>query len=241
MKTKLFRVCLIILSLAAITFAQSVTVTPKKTIYKRPKPLMDFKKNFTVTRPKIKGLSLALAKKSEDAVSYEKNFDFNIKEEINEIQWLEEASYDVDYNKNGILGVTLWLSGSGAYPSVYSKPVIVNLKNGERASAKNVFLKLTELAEKVKKAQREEVKKAIVDIKKENPEEENPATLFEDTNYTVKNLDEFSIDDKGITFWYDYGFPHVVLALQPEGRYFFTWAQIKPFIRREGLLGRFVR
>lgn len=241
MKIKILLVLFCLSAFSLHIFPQGVIVTPKKIIYKRPKPLMDFKKNFTVIRPKIKGLSLALAKKSEDAVSYEKNFDFNVKEEINEIQWLEEASYDVDYNKNGILGVTLWLSGSGAYPSVNSKPVIVNLKNGERVTARNVFLKLTELAAKVKKTQREEVKKAIVDIKKENPEEENPATLFENTNYSVKNLDEFSIDDKGITFWYDYGFPHVILALQPEGRYFFTWTQLKPFIRREGLLGRFVR
>ena len=226
-------------SLAA--FAQSVVITPKKETYQRPKTEMDFKKSFAVIRPKVKGVNLAMAKKVETAISYEKNFDFNIQEEINEIQWLEEANYEVDYNKNGILGVTLMVIGSGAYPSEYSKPVIVNLTTGEKIWAKNVFIKLSELAAKGKRAQQAEIKRAIVEIKKENPDEENPASLFENADFTVKNLDEFTVSDKGITFWYDYGFPHVIQAWQPAGRYFFSWAQLKPFIKREGLLARFVR
>jgi hypothetical protein len=36
-----------------------------------------------------------IAKKIETTISYEKIFDFNLKDEIGEIQWLEEASYTV--------------------------------------------------------------------------------------------------------------------------------------------------
>ena len=107
--------------------------------------------------------------------------------------------------------------------------------------ARDVFVKLSELAAKGKQRQAAEIKKAILEIKKEDPEEENPASLFENTDFTVENLDKFSVSDKGITFWYDYGFPHVILALQPEGRYFFSWAELKPFIRRASLLARFNR
>ncbi len=202
---------------------------------------MDFKKTFTVIRPKVKAANQAIAKKVETAISYEKNFDFNVQEEINEIQWLEEASYTVDYNKNGILGVTLTVSGSGAYPSDSNKPVVVDLKSGSKVLAKDVFVNLSELALKGKKVQKAEIVKAINEIKKENPDEENPATLFESSDFTIQNLDKFSVGDKGITFWYDYGFPHVIQALQPEGRYFFSWAQLKPFIKRGSLLSQFVR
>ena len=241
MRTKLFLITLIIFSLSVINFAQSVVITPKKTTYKRPKPLADFKKSFTVIRPQVKGINATTAKKVETTISYEKNFEFSVKEEINEIQWLEEANYTVDYNKNGILGVTLSVSGSGAYPSESSKPVIVNLKTGTKVLAKDVFVELSELAAKGKQAQKAEIKKAIVEIKKENPDEENPASLFENSNFTVNNLDEFSVSDKGITFWYDYDFPHVIQAFQPEGRYFFSWAQLKPFIKRDDLLAQFSR
>ena len=222
-------------------FAQKAIVTPKKEIYKRPKTDLDSKRSFTVIRPVVKGLTPALNKKTETAIGYEKNFDFNIKDEINEAQWLSEASYAVDYNKNGILGVSLTVDGAGAYPSTYTKSVVVNLKNGERIKPQDVFTKLDALVALNKKAQREEIKKAILDIKKENPDEENPAALFENSNFTVENLNEFTVSDKGVTFLYDYGFPHVILALQPEGKYFFSWAQLKPFIKRDGLFGKFIR
>ena len=231
----------LVLAFSSLAFSQTVVLTPKKVIYKRPKPLSQYRKSFSVTRPKVSGVSPAIAKKIETTISYEKNFDFTVKDELSEYQWLEEAGYEVDYNKNGVLGVTLWIEGSGAYPSSSSKPVIVNLKTGAKVTAKDVFVKLSELAAKGKQTQKIEIKKGIAEIKKENPDEENPATLFENADFTVENLDQFTVSDKGVTFWYDYGFPHVIQAWQPEGRYFFSWAQLKPFIKPDGLLGKFVR
>jgi hypothetical protein len=202
---------------------------------------MDFKKSFSVVRPKVRGINPVIAKKIETTISYEKIFDFNLKDEIGEIQWLEEASYTVDYNKNDILGVTLSMMGTGAYPSEASQPVVVNLETGERVLAKDVFVKLSDLATKGKQTQAAEIKRSIVEIKKENPDEENPALLFETADFTVANLDRFSVSDKGITFWYDYGFPHIIQALQPEGRFFFSWTELKAFIKPDGLLARFNR
>lgn len=241
MKIKSLLCLLFVLAFSFAGFAQTVKITPKKTSYKRPKPIVDFKKSFTVIYPKISGLTPTLNKKVETAVSYEKNFDFNLRDEINEIQWLEEASYEADYNKNGILGLTLTMSGTGAYPSVYSKPVIVNLKTGNKVQPADVFIKLNELAAKNKKAQQNEIKKILAEFKKEYPNEEYPTDFFENADFKAENLKEFTVSDKGVTFWYDYGFPHAAKALQPEGRYFFSWAELKPFIKRDGLLARFVR
>ncbi len=85
-------ICLFVLSLTAINFAQSVTVTPKKIVYKRPKPIDEYKKSFVVIYPKVKAATPALSKKIETAISYEKNTDLNIKDEMSENQWLEIAS-----------------------------------------------------------------------------------------------------------------------------------------------------
>lgn len=241
MKIKLLLIVALIVCFPSIATAQSVTVTPRKVTYTRPKPLVAHKKSFVVTYPKVKASNAVLSKKIENALSYERIFKFKINEEIREIQWLEEASFDVDYNKNGILGVMLWIEGSGAYPSGVSKPIIVNLKTGSRVRPQDVFTQLTGLIAKGRNAQRAEIKKAIAEIKKENPEEENPAQLFANARFTLKDLNEFSINDEGVTFWYDYGFPHVIKALQPEGRYFFSWTDLKPFIKPDGLLGQFVR
>ncbi len=241
MRIKLLPALFSIFAFSFAAFSQSVIVTPKKVIYKRTKPLMDFKKSFSIVRPRVRGANQAIVRKIETTISYEKVFDFNLKEEINEIQWLEEASYAVDYNKNGILAITVTMMGTGAYPSEASQPVVVNLKTGGRVTAKDVFVKLSALAAKGKQRQTAEIKQSIAEIKKENPEEENPAQLFENSNFAVENLDRFSVSDKGVTFWYEHGFPHVIQAWQPEGRYFFSWAELKSFIRRDGLLARFVR
>lgn len=242
MKTKILPGLLVILAFSTVVFAQSVKVTPQKVTYKRPKPLMDFKKTFSVTYPKVSGLTPALNKKVESAISFEKNFDFNLKEEITEIQWLEETHFNVDYNKNGILSITLTVMGTGAYPSTYNKSVVVNLKTGNQVKPQNVFNDLAKLSAQIKKAQQAEMKKALEEIEREYKEEKDfAAEYFQNTDFTAENLDEISVGDNGVTFIYDYGFPHAAKALEPEGRYFFSWSQLKPFIKPDGLLGQFVR
>lgn len=237
----LFSFLFIFLFTASFSFAQKVSVTPKKVTYKRPKTEMDHKKTFTVIRPIVKGLTPALNKKVESAISYEKIFNLNVKDEINEAQWLSEASFVVDYNKNGILGMSLIMEGSGAYPSTYTKYVVVDLKTGNRIRPQDVFTKLSGLVAMNKKAQQAEIKKAVAEIKKEMPEEENPSSFFENSDFTLENLNEFFVSDKGVTFDYDYGFPHVILALEPTGMYFFSWAQLKPYVKNDGAFGKFVR
>lgn len=241
MKKYLFAVTATILALVSIGLAQSVIITPKKTTYRRPKPMMDFKKTFTVTRPIVKASTPALSKKIQAAISYEKVSDLNIKEEINEIQWLEEATYKVTYNKNGILDITLSVTGTGAYPSTYNRTVLINTATGSRITAKDVFTDLAGLAAKGKKAQEAEIARSVAEIKKDEPDLEDPKGMFESSDFTVENLDTFSVNDRGVTFLYDYGFPHVALALQPPGEYFFTWKELKRHVKPAGLFGKFVR
>ena len=52
--------------------------------------------------------------------------------------------------------------------------------------------------------------------------------------FEISKLDQFSISDKGVTFLYDYGFGHAYKALEPEGRYFFTWAEMRPYVKKRG-------
>lgn len=242
MKTKLTFAIFAMLVFSAFSFAQSVTITPKKVTYTRPKPIMDFKKTFTVTYPIVKAATPALSKKIEKTISYEDINGLNIEEEKGEIQWLEEATYEVGYNDKGILTITLSVSGTGAYPSVSEKTVVVDLKTGNQIAPKDVFTNLENLAAKVKEAQKDEIEKSVEEIKSD-PENKDfePSEYFDNADFTVENLSEFSVDENGVTFIYDYGFPHVIQAFQPEGRFFYSWDELKPFIRRDGLLAQFVR
>jgi len=240
MKIKLPLSFLLLCLLAGLALSQSVIITPKKTVYRRPKPISSYKRTFSMRYPRVTGLTPALNKKIQTSISYEKVSSFNLKEELGETQWLEEADYKVNYNKNGLLDITLTMDGSGAYPSGFSRTVVVDLKTGNRVLPQDVFMNLTGLAAMCKKVQKAEIKKSIADIRKENPDEENPESLFQDADFKVENLREFSVGDAGVTFIYDYGFPHVIEALQPEGHFFFTWRQMKPYVKQGGLLNQFV-
>jgi hypothetical protein len=222
-------------------FSQSLDITPTKIIYTRPKPLNEYKKTFKVFRPIIKGVPRGVAKRIQAAMSYEKNFGLNIQEEIKEAQWLSEASYIVDYNKRGILAVTLVLEGVGAYPSTTNKPIVIDIKTGNRVTPQSVFLNLPALAAMCKEKQQKEIAGALVEIERDESDMETPKSLFENAGFFTKDLSEFTVDDEGVTFWYDYNFPHAILALQPDGRYTFTWADLKPLIKRDGLFAKFVR
>jgi len=237
-KISLLNLSLFLLCISA--FGQSVVVKPRTVTYKRPKPFSEYKKTFKVTYPKVSGLSAALDKKIESSISYEKAADLNIKDELGEIQWVEEATYKVNYNKNGILDITLSVSGSGAYPSEYDRTVVVDLATGNRLHPADVFVNLGGLAAKCRRIQQAEIKRSLADIKKNEPDAEDPGSLFAEAKFTTENLKEFTVNDHGVAFLYDYGFPHVLEALQPEGRYFIPWSEMKPYIKPGSLLARFV-
>ncbi|MEQ1603678.1 MAG: hypothetical protein ABL999_02305 [Pyrinomonadaceae bacterium] len=224
-------------------YGQSVVVTAKKVTYTRPKPITDFRRAFTVIYPKIKAATPALSKKIEAAISYEKNFEMSIKDELNEIQWLENAAYDVGYNANGILSLSLTIEGSGAYPSDSTKYVVVDIKKGTKVKPADAFTDLSGLLAMVSKAKDKEVAEAIAEIKKDpDNQDADIEMMFKDSEqYKKVTLDEFEIDENGIVFHHDYGFAHVAQALQPEGDFFFSWAELKPFIKPSGLLGRIAR
>jgi hypothetical protein len=220
---------------------QNVVITPKKVVYTRPKPTEDFKKTFTVRRPNAQAATPALSRKITAAISPEAVLQLNIKEELGEYQWLEEADYEIIYNQNSLLTVRLWMTGTAAYPDDVTKYVVVDTRTGTRVRPADAFQNLAGLAGMAKKAQKAEIRKSIEEMKKD-PENKDadPGELFTESDFKVADLKEFSVNPRGIKFYYNYGFPHVLKALQPPGEYFFTWNQLKPFIRPDGLLARFV-
>jgi hypothetical protein len=222
--------------------AQSVVVTSKKVTYTRPKPLSDDKKTFTINYPKVKAANTALSKKIETSISLEKNLAFRLTDEMGADQWLEEADYKVSYNKKGVLCIGLSVTGTGAFQSSFYKNVVVDLKTGKKAQPVEVFTNLKGLIVIIKKIQQAEIKQGIEEIKKDAEYgSENTVELFKYADFKVLNLESFSVDAAGVTFYYDYGFPRLIRAIQPAGNYFLSWAELKPYLKRRGLLGKFVK
>jgi len=237
MKRKMLFLTALMLIAVPATLAQSVVITGKKVTYTRRKPITEYKKTFTINYPKVKAATPALSRKIEVAISYPSILGLNLQEELTTVQWLEEADYEVVYDNNGVLCIDLTMSGSAAYPDGVTKTAVVDLRKGTLVKTSDVFTDLQGLAAMVRKAQKKEIEEAIAEIKK-NPEfkEEDPADLFKEADFHRKDLEGYSVNDKGVTFKYDYGFVHAIQALQPDVNFFFTWEQLRPFLVPGGLL-----
>lgn len=203
------------------------------------------KKRATVTYPVVSGLKDASVLRRVQAILQVKNvFDSSIAE-YRDGNWLTEFSYKVNYNKNSILDITFTQDGVGAYPDTQTRHFAINLKNGRIIKASDVFItsSLPTLRTMLDGNLQSELKKILESLKdsKRDPEDVRIASEAQEAlDYKTENLDDFEVGAKGVTFLYDAGYPHVIRAFEPNGRYFFRYSELKPFIKRDGLLGQFV-
>jgi hypothetical protein len=242
MKTAIHLLLPALLALAFSAFGQSVSISAHRVTYTRLHPKSEDKAQIIIDYPLIKASSRALSRKIRRSIGFSGVMKMDLRRELyGDEQWLEAAGFDVDMNKHGVLSVTLWASGTGQFWSSLSRRVVVDLKTGNRVTAGMVFTDLTGLAAVVKKHQDAEIARAGIDIPKtEGWSDLNTAALFETADITARNLSEFAVTGDGLVFNYDYGFPRLMRELQPPGVYVVPWSEAKPFIRRGGLLGKFV-
>ena len=217
-------------------------------IVRRGKIVKDFpeKKRATIKYPVLSGLGDARVLRRVQSVLQIRNvFDTSV-DEYKRDNWLQEFAYEVNYNQNYILDITFTQDGSAAYPDTQTRHFAINLKNGNVIKAADAFMldKLPVLANLVRAKFQTELKQILTDLAESKSDAEDirvAKEAQEALEFKLSDIDDFSIGDKGVTFLYDAGYPHAIRAFEPEGRYFFSYAELKPFILREGPLGQFVK
>lgn len=201
----------------------------------------------TISYPVVSGIADPAVLKKVRALLEVRNVFQTSLAEYRQEAWLIEFDYKVNYNKNDILDITFWQEGEGAYPDTQHKHFAISLKTGEVIKAADAFTpdSLPRLAELANAKLRAEVAELKVEMAKDKEMDaggrDSIAESLDALTFGVENLDEFQVSDRGVTFLYDAGFPHVIQALQPDGDYFFSHAELSPFVRRGGPLGVFVK
>jgi hypothetical protein len=133
----------------------------------------------------------------------------------------------------------------GAYPDTQTRHFLISLTNGKIVKAADAFdpallSALAQLVDQKLKDETKELNKAILEDRSADAEQKNwVQDNLNKLRFGVQNLDNFSVSDKGLTFLYEAGFPHVIRALQPNGEYFFSYGDLRPYIRNNGPLGVF--
>lgn len=145
------------------------------------------------------------------------------------------ADYNVLYNKNSVLSISVQIETMGAYPDVHYKDVNLNLKTGKRLLVTDIISKrsLKILAEKLDKIVQQRIKNKV---KEEQIGEEDALQFFEGDKFSEESLANFAFTDNGIKFYYDYGLPHVIQALSPDEDILMTWKEIEDYVKAGSLL-----
>jgi len=203
------------------------------------------RKRAIVRYPIVRGLSdPAVLRRIQNTLAIKNVFDSSL-EEYRQDGWLSEFDYKLNYNKNYLLDITFSQSGMGAYPDTQTKHFLINLKTGRVIKAGDAFnpdsfaTLATMVDQKLKAETKEIIKEVEADKDSDADQKSSLKEQLEQLTFTVEDLDEFSVSDKGVTFLYDAGFPHVIQALQPDGSYFFSYAELRPYVNRTGPLGVF--
>jgi hypothetical protein len=227
-----------------------LVIRPRRIVIVRSAALLKqspHRKTATVTYPVISGLSdRAVLRRIRSLLSFKNIFDYSL-QEYREDSWLSEFSYTVNYNRDFFFDITFTQYGQAAYPDDQRKHFLINLKNGRIIKAVDVFLKnkFGVLASLVDQKLQAEIKQIATRAKESSDLEVSDSQSIveglEQLKFERENLDDFSVSDKGITFLYDAGLPHVVKAFEPEGQYFFSYEELTPYLNRAGPLGQFVR
>jgi hypothetical protein len=225
-----------------------IIVQPRRVVVLRTgKEIRDFpeRKKAIVRYPIVRGLpDAAVLRRLQNTLTMKTVFDHTL-DEFRRNPGLLSYDYKVNYNQDYLLDITFTEEFEGAYPDTGTKHFLINLKNGKVVRAADAFNPnslnaLAGLVDKKLKAEVTELNKVNEDDKTADADAKSHVRdELKKLRIGVRNLDQFSISDKGVTFLFDAGFPHVIQALQPEGEYFFSYAELRPYIRQDGPLGVF--
>jgi hypothetical protein len=155
---------------------------------------------------------------------------------------LTAVSYTVDYNRNGVLALSVDREWLGAYSSFSTEWLVLSTRTGDRLSIGQLLLpaalpELARQADKLLQARMKEARQAVTGSEEVTWLDE----LLAGKTFTTANLDDFTVTKDGITFYYPFGFPHAALALQPDDTFAFTFAQLKPYLKPDGPLAHEIK
>jgi hypothetical protein len=112
----------------------------------------------------------------------------------------------------------------------------VSLKTGKILRARDLFKAegFGAIAQIIEPMMQQEILKKISEFQKEDSDINED--LFSKHHFQMKNVDDFIIGKKGVTFLYNFDFPHVIKAAEPSGAYLIPYSKLTPYIRQDGAL-----
>ena len=194
-----------------------------------------------VRYPIVIGLqNLTVLRKVQTALSLKAIVGQSSLAEFQQDNWLTDLSYAINYNQNSILDLTYTISGMGVYPSTSKKWVSIDLISGNILQAKDLFKAddHTALAQLIDKIMQQEIQAEMIQLIRDIPDlKPQLPDMFTRHHFKPKDLNNFTIDKKGVTFHYNFDFVHALKAAEPSGAYFISYDKLSRYIHPDGVIG----
>jgi hypothetical protein len=135
------------------------------------------------------------------------------------------SSFSVEYMDMSYLDISITVETLGAYPSSMVFNFLFSLSNGERITSADLFRsdKITDLIRLCDGRLQE-------NITRELASDPLQAYAVDECHFTAEWLDEVGMSSEGIVFHYDFQYPHMIEAAEPDGELFFTWEELNGFL-----------
>lgn len=139
------------------------------------------------------------------------------------------SSYIVNMNGQGILDLTIFVDCVGAYPSTLEYHINLDAGTGKTLTPDDLFDSdaeedLASLLDSMLQERIEEAVEMYVEDFGLDP------SIYEGFEFSTDDLGALNIHPDGVTFHYDFGFPHAALAAEPDGDLFLDNAALLPFL-----------
>jgi hypothetical protein len=158
---------------------------------------------------------------------------------------LTQATFEVGLNDGRFLGLTFTSETLGAYPWTTVRRIVIDRETVAVLPPAAVFTNTDGLCRLLDRKLQAEIASSIKGADVKPGDSLYDEYRFEEPDvrrqFREKNLPGFIIGTKGVTFFYDYAFPHVGKASEPSGKFFLSWKEMKPFISPDGPFGKFVK
>lgn len=159
------------------------------------------------------------------------------------------ANYEVLYNDRGLLSVALTAEYMGAYPSTATRHATFELRTGRLLQVRDLLADTLALRQRWQQSITRRVGAHLAALPTDYPELDTAMLAdmrqrlgWNDTTRTVQlegsdpRFYDFALTPFGLTLYYDFGFPHVIQALQPEADYLFPYAALSAWLKPKGPL-----
>jgi hypothetical protein len=152
-------------------------------------------------------------------------------------QGVDSAEFEVNANLRNVLSMSIHYETLYAYPDMQDAYVNFNSNTGAAIGIKDLLTEasLPVIASKLDVVLQARIKQLKTELAAEIASGEVEATQWDELHVTAADLESFSTTPDGITFHYDPGFPHVIVALEPDGEFKVPFEQLEPAISGTGL------